>query len=231
MQSVAAENNLSETAFVTYNDDGSFGIRWFTPTTEVDLCGHATLAAACTLMSEGIRDGSKPIVFHCSAHGELVCGHTRHGVVDMEFPADSVIPADPPVGLIQAVGVEPVELLKGREDYLFVVDSPEQVEQLTPDFRLLAEIDARGVIVTASSEGKFDIVSRCFFPRFGIDEDPVTGSAHCTLGPYWIQQLGKEFLTCWQASSRGGEVWVTMEGETVTLQGRAVMAIRGELLV
>lgn len=230
MQAVAAENNLSETAFVTGNDDGTFGIRWFTPTSEVDLCGHATLAAASTLLTEGVCDGAKPIVFRCAAHGELVCGHARDGTIEMRFPADHATPAQAPPGLIDAVGATPSSLHRGREDYLFVLDTPEHVASASPDFRALAGFEARGVIVTAASGGGHDVVSRCFFPRFGIDEDPVTGSAHCLLGPYWGRRLGKASLSCWQASARGGEVRVGVDGDTVTLRGRAVMTIRGELL-
>lgn len=230
-QSVAAENNLAETAFITYHDDGVFGISWFTPTTEVDLCGHATLASAHALWEQGVADPQQPVIFRCAAHGELICERERHGMIVMSLPIDHAEPSDEMPEITAAIGVEPIELLRGREDYLFVVEHEDIVKSITPDFRALAEINARGVIVTAAGSGRHHVVSRCFFPRYGINEDPVTGSAHCLLGPYWIDRLDRAWLRCWQASKRGGEVAVYLEGDRVELAGRAVTTIRCELLV
>lgn len=231
MQSVAAENNLSETAFVTATERANaFGIRWFTPTREIDLCGHATLASAHTLWEQGVADPSTPITLRCAAHGELACERDADGRIALDFPADPPEPVEQPAALIDAIGMAPADVLRGREDFLFVVEQPEAVRRAMPDLRALALIDARGVIVTARGADGIDVVSRCFFPRFGIDEDPVTGSAHCTLGPYWAAKLGKDTLRCRQASARGGDLRLTIRGERVRIAGHAVTTIRGELV-
>jgi len=236
MQSVAAENNLSETAFVcgASERDRAYGIRWFTPTREIDLCGHATLAAAHVLWERGVPDPAHRITFHCAAHGDLVC--RRDGVmIAMDFPADPPQRVEPPAGLVEALGIKPVEIvevLRGREDYLVVVEHVDTVARVSPDFAALSQIETRGVFVTAAStQADTSAVSRCFFPRYGINEDPVTGSAHCTLGPYWAARLGKDTLRCRQASARGGDLRITTRGERVQIAGHAVTTIRSELLV
>jgi PhzF family phenazine biosynthesis protein len=227
MQSVAAEMNLSETAFLRRLDDG-FELRWFTPVVEVDLCGHATLASAFTLWKAGVVTANESIRFH-----------TRSGVLTAYYDADRIqldFPASPPescqvpADLVEVVGVDPTVVGKTRF-WFFVVDSADSVRALKPDFRQLAEITSSGVIVTASSEDPcFDFISRFFAPAAGIDEDPVTGSAHCCLGPYWGQLLGKTNMVGYQASPRGGIVHVRLNGDRVILGGQAVLIWKGELV-
>ena len=229
MQRVAREMNLSETAFLVGRDDGAFDLRWFTPAVEVDLCGHATLASAHALWEEGNLAPDAPAVFHTRS-GRL-SAVLRNGWIEMDFPAEPDEPASAPEGLTAALGANPIYVGRNRLDYLVEVDTEADVRRLAPDFRRLGEIDARGIIVTAQAEtGGFDFVSRFFAPCAGIDEDPVTGSAHCCLGPYWQRRLGRTSFTAWQASERGGLVRVEVRGERVTLSGRAVTVMRGELL-
>jgi PhzF family phenazine biosynthesis protein len=227
MQAVAAEMNLSETAFVRPRDDG-FELRWFTPAAEVELCGHATLAAAHALWTEGVVGDGLPIRFH-TASGVLTC--TRVGdLIELDFPATPAEEATPPAGLLDALGVRPTFVGKSRFDAFLVVDSEPIVRSLTPDFAKLRQIAVRGVIVTGTSDDpRFDFVSRFFAPAVGVNEDPVTGSAHCCLGPYWGERLGKTELTAYQASPRGGVVRVRMNGNRVLLGGRAVTVLRGNL--
>jgi len=234
-QAVAGEMNLSETAFVRSRADGGYDLRWFTPTNEVDLCGHATLAAAHALWEQttgpGVHDAASPIVFHTRS-GILTCTRAAGGLISLDFPADEPAVSDPPVDLIEALEVEPIQILRGREDWVVIVASEQAVRDLSPDFARLAQIQARGVLVSARAEDEgYDIVSRCFFPRYGINEDPVTGSAHCTLGPYWAAKLGKQELRCYQASARGGAMHVTIKGPRVELAGHAVTVLRGELVL
>lgn len=227
MQAVAAEMNLSETAFVRPIEDG-FELRWFTPLVEVDLCGHATLASAHGLWGEGVVSGAQPIRFHTKS-GTLTC--TRDGdFIELDFPATPLQEAEPNAGLIVALGVEPVFVGKSKFDDLVQVESEEAVRSLKPDFSQLRELSMRGVMVTSvSDDPSFDFVSRFFAPGVGIDEDPVTGSAHCCLGPYWSERLGKTEMTAFQASARGGVVRVRVEGDRVLLGGQAVTVLRGEL--
>ena len=229
MQHVAREMNLSETAFLVRREDGGFDLRWFTPVVEVDLCGHATLASAHALWEQQHVARDAPAVFHTRS-GRL-SAVLRDGWIEMDFPAEPDEPTPVPDGLAAALGTEPAYVGRNRFDYLVEVDSEETVRRLTPDSRRLREFDARGVIVTApaATEG-FDFVSRFFGPRAGVDEDPVTGSAHCCLGPYWQRRLGRDTLTAWQASERGGLVRVAVRGERVLLSGQAVTVMRGELL-
>lgn len=228
MQRVAAELNLSETAFVVPRPDG-WGLRWFTPTTEVALCGHATLASAHVLWESGRLAPSAAARFHTEHSGALVC--QREGqVIMMDFPArpaDS-IPIDPSVS--RALGAEAVWL--GRSAYDLLCELPDEtaVRKLKPDMAALSAIPVRGIIVTARARERFDFVSRFFAPGVGVPEDPVTGSAHCTLAPYWALRLGKTRLRGWQASARGGEVTTVMAGERVLLGGTAVTVWRGELI-
>jgi len=229
MQRVAREMNLSETAFLVRRDDGGFDLRWFTPAVEVDLCGHATLASAHVLWEQHHVAPNAPAVFHTRSGclSAVLCD----GWIEMDFPAEPDEPAAVPNGLAAAVGAEPAYVGRNRFDYLVEVGAETTLRGLAPDFRRLGEIDARGVVVTARAEiGGFDFVSRFFAPRTGIDEDPVTGSAHCCLGPYWQRRLGRNTFTAWQASERGGLVRVAVRDDRVTLSGQAVTVLRGELL-
>jgi PhzF family phenazine biosynthesis protein len=227
MQSVATEMNLSETAFVRALDDG-FELRWFTPAVEVELCGHATLASAHVLWTEGVVNTAQPIRFHTKS-GVLTCANDE-GLVELDFPATPVEEADPPVGLFDALGVNPAFVGRSKFDRFVLVESEQIVRSLKPDFGKLRQISMRGVIVTSTSDDpQFDFVSRYFAPAAGVDEDPVTGSAHCCLGPYWSEQLGKTEMTAFQASARGGVVRVRIAGDRVLLGGQAVTIVRGEL--
>ena len=228
MQAVAAELNLSETAFVRRKGDG-YSLRWFTPKVEVSLCGHATLASAHALWSAGIHPKAQPIRFH-SLSGDLVCTRTN-GFIEMDFPATPAQKLDPPTELLQALGVSATYAGKTLFDYLIVVDDAEAVRSLAPDFRRLKNFATRGVIVTSRSDDSgFDFLSRFFAPAAGIDEDPVTGSAHCCLAPYWANVLGKSEMTGFQASGRGGIVQVRVDRDRVALGGQAVTVWQGDLL-
>jgi PhzF family phenazine biosynthesis protein len=228
MQAIAAEMNLSETAFVRPLDDG-FELRWFTPAVEVDLCGHATLASAHTLWAIGVMPTKDPIRFNTKSG---VLSAVRSGdLIQLDFPSTPAESCPPPAGLLEALGATPTFIGRTKFDSFLVVDSSSTLRMLRPDFRQLAEIPNRGVIVTAPSDDPgFDFISRFFAPAAGINEDPVTGSAHCALGPYWGQQLGKSRLTGFQASARGGIVHVELEGDRVLLGGQAVLVAKGELL-
>jgi PhzF family phenazine biosynthesis protein len=235
MQSVATEMNLSETAFLSPRGSGSYGLRWFTPAVEVDLCGHATLASAHVLWEQGETAAS--LGFETRS-GLLTAIRTGDDLIRLDFPADPPAAIDPPAGLASALGAEPVGVYRGISDVLVELADPDSVRQLAPDFRSLAEIPARGVIVTAPAgdgdgDGGLDgadFVSRCFYPATGVDEDPVTGSAHCTLASFWCTRLGRAVLVGWQASSRGGRVGVELAGDRVLLSGRAITVLRGELV-
>jgi len=232
MQAVAAEMNLSETAFVVRQQEG-FGLRWFTPTQEVGLCGHATLATAHILWEEGHLSRAEAARFHTRS-GVLTA--TRDGDwIAMDFPTREVAAASSNPAVNRALGAEPVGTHVAARPtgntYLLELASDEAVRALTPDFAALAATDARAAIVTArTEEGAFDFVSRFFAPAIGIDEDPVTGSAHCYLAPYWAAKLGKDDLVGLQVSARGGVVGCRWQGERVILRGQAVTVLRGELL-
>ncbi len=229
MQRVAREMNLSETAFLLGRESGGYDLRWFTPTVEVDLCGHATLAAAHVLWEDRHLAPAAPAVFHTRS-GRL-SAERRGDWIEMDFPAEPARPAPVPEGLAEALGAEPVHFGRNRFDCLVEVDSEATVRRLAPDIGALARLPVRGVIVTARGETEgFDFVSRFFAPRAGVDEDPVTGSAHCCLGPYWRRRLGRDAFTAWQASARGGVVKVAVAGDRVRLSGQAVTILRGELL-
>jgi PhzF family phenazine biosynthesis protein len=227
MQQVAREMNLSETAFLVRQEDG-FQLRWFTPAVEVDLCGHATLASAHALWQEGYLRPEEPARFH--SRSGLLTARRAGEWIEMDFPATRGAAAEAPPGLAEALGVTPKYVGKSRFDYLLEVDSESTLRALRPDFALLETLPVRGVIVTsvASSPG-FDFVSRFFAPSAGINEDPVTGSAHCCLGPFWRGRLNKEEFLAYQASPRGGVVRVRVAGERVLLGGQAVTVLRGEL--
>jgi PhzF family phenazine biosynthesis protein len=227
MQDVGREMNLSETAFVVPRG-GEFDLRWFTPTCEVDLCGHATLAAAHILWETKALTPQQPARFHTKS-GVLTC--TRDGErIAMDFPAKVAKEAAPPPELARALGVRMSFAGNNKMDWLVEVDSEATLRALKPDLVLLKTIPVRGVIVTARGSGEHDCVSRFFAPRAGVDEDPVTGSAHCCLAPYWGAKLEKKELVGWQASARGGEVRMKWNGERVVLSGHAVTVLRGELV-
>ncbi len=228
MQLIAREMNLSETAFVYPENDG-YHLRWFTPATEVNLCGHATLASAHVLWQDGYLRSDQQAQFQ-TLSGKLTAGKDGDWI-EMDFPAEPESAADPPEVLARALGAPVRYVGRNRLDYLVELDDEATVRGLRPDMALLRNIDARGVIVTSRSEIKeFDFVSRFFGPAVGIDEDPVTGSSHCCLGPYWAARLGKERLTGFQASARGGVVRVRLDGDRVRISGQAVTVMRGELV-
>jgi PhzF family phenazine biosynthesis protein len=230
MQAVAAEMNLSETAFVRALDDaggqGRFELRWFTPTVEVDLCGHATLATAHVLWETRRLAVDAPARFETRS-GELTATSTGDEV-ELDFPADKVAPAEPDPGLLEALGIADAVASTGRIGWLLEVPDAGAVRAARPDFARLGAFDI-AVLTARSDDAAYDFVSRCFGPKFGIDEDPVTGSAHCALGPYWEARLGKRALTGYQASARGGVVHVRVDGDRTHLAGRAVTVARGEL--
>ena len=228
MQAVAREMNLAETAFVEPRDDG-FGLRWFTPTVEVALCGHATLAAAHVLWESARLAPTAQARFH--TRSGLLTADRRGAWIELDFPATPAAPAEPPAALVPALGITAKLVARSAFDYLVEVDAEATVRRLAPDLRALATVDTRGVIVTAPSDARpYDFVSRFFAPRAGIDEDPATGSSHCCLAPFWGARLGKREMTGYQASARGGVVRVRLDGERVKLGGQAVTVLRGELV-
>ena len=229
MQTVAREMNLSETAFVVPLADG-FGLRWFTPTTEVDLCGHATLASAHVLWENEILGPDEPARFHTRS-GLLTATRRAHWI-ELDFPTKPQAPADAPPELIVALGVAPLYVGRNQFDYLVQVADEATVRGLQPDYGRLRTLPVRGIMVTSrAASSEYDFVSRFFAPGSGVDEDPVTGTAHCCLGPYWSEQLGRDSLIAYQASPRGGVVRVRVAGERVHLGGQAVTVLRGQLAV
>jgi PhzF family phenazine biosynthesis protein len=229
MQAVGKEMNLSETAFLLKQEDG-YNLRWFTPAVEVDLCGHATLASAHILWETGILRREEQARFH--TRSGLLTAASKDGGIELNFPAKTEEPTDPPAGLLEALRVRAKYVGKSKFDYLIQVDSEETVRGLKPDFTALKNIPVRGVIVTsrAVSPG-YDFISRFFAPAAGVNEDPVTGSAHCTLGPFWSGRLGKNDFLAYQASERGGILRVRVAGDRVHLSGKAVTIFGGELIV
>ncbi|MCA8948002.1 MAG: PhzF family phenazine biosynthesis protein [Planctomycetes bacterium] len=228
MQAIAAEMNLSETAFVRPTKRG-FSLRWFTPLVEVALCGHATLATAHVLYAEGIAPRDRLLEFR-TASGVLTAACDGDRVV-LDFPAQRIAAGKPPAALAAALGGTPRCVRRAGEDLLVELASEAQVRALRPDLERLRRLRCRGVIATArSSKRAFDFVSRFFGPAVGVDEDPVTGSAHCALAPYWAEQFGKTRMVGFQASARGGTVDVELDGDRVLLRGRAVTVVRGELV-
>ncbi len=226
MQAVAGEMNLSETAFV-WPIAGGYSLRWFTPTIEVDLCGHATLAAAHAMWSEGIAAIGQSIRFQTNS-GRLLA-RWQDNWIELDFPSTPAVACDRCQELIDELQVEPLFFGKTPFDRFIVVESAAIVRSLQPNFERLASIGPRGVIVTSPSDSpEFDFVSRFFAPAAGINEDPVTGSAHCALAPYWSSVLGKNSMTGYQASKRGGVVRVRTEGARVLLNGQAVTVLRGQ---
>jgi PhzF family phenazine biosynthesis protein len=229
MQNVATEMNLSETAYLVPRTDG-FDLRWFTPSVEVALCGHATLASAHVLWQSERLAAGEPARFHTRS-GLLTCERVN-GQIEMDFPATPPVASPAPGGLAEALGGTPRWVGKARFDLFAEFDSEEVVRGLKPDFARISVLGGRGFIVTArASTPRFDFVSRFFAPAAGVNEDPVTGSAHCCLAPYWAERFGKNELTGYQASRRGGVVGVRALGERVRLCGTAITALKGELLV
>lgn len=229
MQHVAQEMNLAETAFLLKQEDG-YNLRWFTPAVEVDLCGHATLASAHVLWETGALQTDEQARFHTKSG--LLTATKQGDWIELNFPATPAKEVDAPAHLLEALNVPATYIGKNQFDYLVEIDSEQVVRSLRPRISLLAEVPARGIIVTsrADSGSKYDFVSRFFGPQVGVDEDPVTGSAHCTLTPYWSKKLGKLEMVGYQASARGGIVRVRLDGDRVRLSGQAVTVLRGELL-
>ncbi len=225
MQAIAAENNLAETAFLVPRD-GDYALRWFTPAVEVPLCGHATLASAAVVMQH-LEPQRRRVVFH-TASGALTVSRTDSGYV-MDFPARPTSAIAAPSGLATALGAAPLEVEAEAHNYLVLLADPAAVRALTPDFTALGRLDRSGVIVTARDSGQpYDFISRYFAPAKGIPEDPVTGSAHCSLVPFWARRLGKSSLRAFQASARGGELQCRLLGERVELAGSCVFYLTGE---
>lgn len=229
MQQVATEMNLAETAFVSQGPGDGFALKWFTPTTEMELCGHATLAAAHLLWTEGRVPSSRTIGFDTKS-GRLTASR-RGEFIELDFPAEPATELEPPADIADVLGESPVFFGRNRLDYIAELSSDASVRSLRPNLAAITGYDARGIIVTSrSAAAEFDFVSRFFAPRVGIPEDPVTGSAHCCLGPFWAHRLHKPDLVGYQASPRGGVVRVSNNGHRVLLGGTAVTIHRGTLL-
>ena len=225
MLAIAAENNLAETAFFVKNGDG-FDLRWFTPTVEIDLCGHATVASAFVLFNK--LGFAEPVIRFQTKSGELRV--TRYGGrFVLDFPSRPAVECEPPAGLVEALGAKPQKVLKSR-DYLAIYGSESEILALRPDFRAISQLDVHAVIVSAPGDNS-DFASRFFAPAVGVDEDPVTGSAHCTLIPYWADVLGKNELFARQVSARGGELYCKLEVDRVKIGGNAVLYLKGEIYV
>ena len=233
MQQIAMENNLAETAFLVplpANDTSGahYHIRWFTPALEIDLCGHATVAAAFVL-HHCLQTGLQQIKFTTERAGVLEVTITNDLYL-LNFPSRMPEKITEPKGLFKALGITNAKEVRASRDYFVVLDNEALVRSIRPDFTLLKQLDLTGVIVTAPGD-EVDVASRCFYPKAGIDEDPVTGSAHCNVVPYWSRELGKEKLTCKQISARGGTLWCEDAGERVLLGGKAVLFMQGEVLL
>ena len=227
MQKIALENNLSETAFV-YEEDNDYRIKWFSPLMEIDLCGHATLAAAHIYFTEINRDADS-ITFISSKNGSLEVTR-KNNYLYLNFPVDQYAPISIDDDLINMIGETPIEAFKGRDDIMCIFEDESIIYNIKPKKSLLKLFPVRGLIVSAKSLD-YDFVSRCFFPITGVDEDPVTGSAHTTLTPYWAKQLGKDSLLAKQVSSRGGELKCVLEGDRVIIGGEAVTYLKGFITI
>ena len=227
MQKIALENNLSETAFV-YEEGNDYRIKWFSPLMEIDLCGHATLAAAHIYFTEINRDANS-ITFISSKNGSLEVTR-KNNYLYLNFPVDQYAPISIDDDLINMIGETPIEAFKGRDDIMCIFEDESIIYNIEPNKSLLKLFPVRGLIVSAKSLD-YDFVSRCFFPITGVDEDPVTGSAHTTLTPYWAKQLGKDSLLAKQVSSRGGELKCVLEGDRVIIGGEAVTYLNGFITI
>ena len=227
MQAVALEMNLSETAFLVRNNEG-FDLRWFTPAVEVDLCGHATLASAHVLWEIGELAPDETAVF-MTRSGRLTA--TKRGDwIELDFPSEAPSPVEAPLALIEGLGIDPVYVGANRMDMFVEMEDETALRVLQPDLSKLKTLPYRGIIVTAKSSGEYDFISRFFGPAAGVDEDPVTGSAHCCLAPYWAAKLGKPVLKAFQASARGGFVEVEPRDDRVLLRGKAVTVLEATLV-
>lgn len=228
MQNIAAENNLAETAFVVKKTTETYAIRWFTPTVEVDLCGHATLASAHVLFNY-YNFPSDKIIFLSQASGSLSVTKNEANLT-LDFPTDVVKKVDTPKILIEAFGITPIETYKGKTDHVLVYETQREVEIAIPNLSLIKQSGGRGVIITAPGN-EVDFVSRFFGPQVGVDEDPVTGSAHTTLTPIWAEKLGKNLLTAQQLSKRKGDLICELKGDRVKITGKAVTYMIGEVVI
>jgi len=225
MLSIASENNLSETAFVNINSTPFF-IRWFTPTTEVDLCGHATLATARILLDEYLPKNTNEIIFN-SHSGELKA-FKKDGLIYLDFPRDEPREVEGNSLITQGLGKQPQQLFKGKDDFLAIFENEQVIKSMNPDFKKISELDSRGLIISAQGINE-DFVSRCFYPQSGIDEDPVTGSAHTLMVPYWAEVLKKDTLTAYQCSLRGGYLECQLLQHRVFIGGSSVRYMEGEI--
>jgi PhzF family phenazine biosynthesis protein len=229
MRNVAREMNLSETAFLTPHAEGGYQLRWLTPAVEVDLCGHATVASAHVLWTDGHLKAGEQARFH--TRSGLLLADKRGDWIELDFPTKQAVAAEPPAELLPSLGVaKAVFIGKNAFDYLVEVDSEAELRALKPDHSTLRKLPVRGVVVTARSSGEFDFVSRFFAPGSGVDEDPVTGSTHSALTPYWGAKLGKTEMTAFQASARGGVLRLRLQGDRVVIGGQAVTVMTAELL-
>ncbi|HEY1188776.1 MAG TPA: PhzF family phenazine biosynthesis protein [Gemmata sp.] len=232
LQNVAREMNLSETAFLVPREGDEFELRWFTPKVEVELCGHATLASAHVLWSSGRAARAVGITFHTRSGTLTAHDSAPSSEIGLDFPAKPATPCAPPSGLLEALGARAVAVARNEFDYLIELASEAEVRALAPDFAQLSQVACRGAIVTAASgDSGFDFVSRFFAPAAGVNEDPVTGSAHCCLAEWWGEKFTKAEMTGYQASARGGTVRVVRASGRVKLIGRSVTITRGELLI
>lgn len=234
MQKIAMENNLSETAFfvkqsaIESSREGAYHIRWFTPSLEIDLCGHATLASAYVIKTF-LESHVQEIVFTTEKAGELKTS-IKEGLYTLDFPARNPVATEVPEALLESLGITTVvEVLRSR-DYFVVLPNEEAVANAEPDFQLMKELDGTGVIITAKGQSA-DVVSRCFYPKAGIPEDPVTGSAHCNIIPYWCGKFGTNKFFAKQLSARGGDLWCELKGDRVLMSGKCVLFMTGELAI
>lgn len=226
MQNIAMENNLAETAF--YVPKGNqFELRWFTPTTEVDLCGHATLASAHVIFSNGFDQNE--IIFISPRSGKLTV-RKKEDLYTMNFPTDILEKVSAPTDLIKGLGITPLEVFKGKTDYMVIVENQTIIESLLPDFKTLEKLNSRGTIVSAPGQ-EVDFVSRCFFPQAGVDEDPTTGSAHTSMIPYWADKLGKNEMSAIQLSKRQGHLKCTYLNDRVEISGQARTYLIGQIFI
>ena len=227
MQNIALENNLAETAFIMQQGN-DWLIRWFTPVTEVDLCGHATLASSFVVMNI-LQPARTEVTFHSLHMGDLIV-RKNGGMLELDFPTDTPVRCELPAIIRESMDREPLECYRGRSDYLLLYKSESDIINLAPDFRKLARAEGRGTIVTAPGSD-VDFVSRFFVPGAGIDEDPVTGSAHTTLTPFWSERLGRKTLKARQLSARGGYLECSLAGDRTLIAGRAMLYLKGEIYV
>lgn len=227
MQQIAMENNLSETAFFIPQDDG-FALRWFTPSDEVDLCGHATFATAFVVFNKFNYNHDR-IIFYTRS-GELYVSNADGGLMEMNLPTDQIEVVELSDDILDALGGSPVKTFEGREDYLVIYDEEEDIRELAPDFEMLRKNKVRGVIASAPGES-VDFVSRCFYPGIGIDEDPGTGSAHTAMAPYWASRLNKDNMIAKQISKRGSYFEVKFDGERTILRGKGQLFLEGEIFI